>query len=323
MRKITSLFTVLMLFVSLAYGQNRSISGTVTDENGAPVQGASVRIKGTRTGVAADNNGIFRILAKTGDVLQITGGIEAIEVTVGTDNNITVRAKRTVVAGTEVVVTALGIRRRPKELGYANTTIKADQITNGQAPRLGQALSGKAAGLTVYNTSSAVNASPRIVLRGNRSLTGDNTALIVLDGVPVPANTLNYLNPNDVETVTLLKGGQAATIYGSDGVNGALVITTKEVVVNLRSTSAVLQTLKISPTFLSSRKNSVQVRAMGQHFRKTIVHLRTSSMVTVTTVLSVQQVVNWQTVLSNHILMSLYQVSAGRFGILAFQQPMT
>src|SRR6185436_18616597 len=222
MRKITSLFTVLMLFVSLAFGQNRTITGTVTDENGAPVQGASVRIKNTRTGVAADNNGVFRILAKTGDVLVITGGIEPVEVTVGSDNNITVKAKRTVVAGTEVIVTALGIRRRPKEVGYANSTIKSDQITNGQSPKLGQALSGKAAGLTIYNTSNGVTAEPRIVLRGNRSISGNNQALVVLDGVQVPSNTLNYLNPNDVETVTILRGGQAATLYGSDGVNGVL-----------------------------------------------------------------------------------------------------
>ena len=228
MRKITSLFTVLMLFVSLAFGQNRTITGSVIDESGAPVAGASVRIKGTKTGVAADNNGMFRILAKTGDILQLSGGIEPVEITVGADNNYTVRAKKTVITGTEVVVTALGVRRRPKEVGYANTTIKSDQITNGQAPRLGQALSGKAAGLTVYNTSNSVNASPRIVLRGNRSLTGDNTALIVLDGVPVPSNTLNYINPNDVETVTLLKGGQAATLYGPDGVNGVIMITTKK-----------------------------------------------------------------------------------------------
>src|SRR6185503_17129485 len=214
MRKITSLFTVLMLFATLAFGQNRTITGTVTDENGAPVKGASVRIKGNRTGGAADNTGVFRILAKTGDVLQITGGIEPIEVTVGTDNSITIRAKRAVVAGTEVVVTALGIRRRPKELGYANTTIKSDQIMNGQSPKLATALSGKVAGLTIYNTSASVNASPRIVLRGLRSLTGNNQALIVLDGVEVPSNTINYLNPNDVENVSVLKGGQAATLYG-------------------------------------------------------------------------------------------------------------
>ncbi len=227
MRKFASLFTMLMLLTAFAFGQNRTITGTVTDENGAPVAGASVRIKGTRTGVAADNNGVFRILAKTGDVLEVTGGIDPVEVTIGSDDNITIRAKRRVTTETEVVVTALGIRRRPKEVGYANTTVKPDMITNGQAPRLGQALSGKAAGLTVYNTSNSVNAAPRIVLRGNRSITGDNTALIVLDGVPVPANTLNYLNPNDVENVSILKGGQAATIYGPDGVNGAIIVTTK------------------------------------------------------------------------------------------------
>lgn len=229
MRKFASLFTMLMLFTALAFGQNRTITGTVADESGTPVPSASVRKKGTNEGVAADNAGIFRIQAKTGDVLVITGAnIEgAVEVTVGSDNTVSVQVKRKVTTETEVVVTALGIRRRPKEVGYANTTIKPDLITNGAAPRLGQALSGKAAGLTVYNTSSAVNAAPRIVLRGNRSITGDNTALIVVDGVPVPANTLNYLNPNDVESVTILKGGQAATLYGPDGINGALVVTTK------------------------------------------------------------------------------------------------
>ncbi|MFN8291031.1 MAG: SusC/RagA family TonB-linked outer membrane protein [Chitinophagaceae bacterium] len=221
------LFLATFVCAVMLYAQERTITGTVTDETGAPVQGASVRIKGTRTGVAADNNGMFRIQAKTGDVLLISGGIDPIEVTVGSNDNIAIQGKRQVTTGTEVVVTALGIRKRPKEIGYANTTIKNDQITNGQSPKLGQALSGKAAGLTVYNTSNSVNSAPRIVLRGNRSITGDNTALIVVDGVPVPANTLNYLNPNDVENVTILKGGQAATLYGPDGVNGALVITTK------------------------------------------------------------------------------------------------
>ena len=229
MRKFASLFTMLMLFTALAFGQNRTITGTVTDEAGTPVPSASVRIKNTNTGVAADNAGVFRIQAKTGDVLVITGAnIDgAVEVTVGTDNTVSVQVKRKVTTETEVVVTALGIRRRPKEVGYATTTIKSDLITNGAAPRLGQALSGKAAGLTVYNTSNSVNAAPRIVLRGNRSITGDNQALIVMDGVIVPSNTLNYLNPNDVETVTILKGGQAGTLYGPDGANGALVITTK------------------------------------------------------------------------------------------------
>ena len=121
---------------------------------------------------------------------------------------------------------------KTKEVGFANTTIKSDLITNGASFQPGQSLSGKVAGLTIYNTNASVNAAPRVVLRGNRSITGNNTALIVLDGVPVPSNSLSYLNPNDIESVTALKGGQAATLYGSDGANGVLMITTKEVVAN-------------------------------------------------------------------------------------------
>jgi TonB-linked SusC/RagA family outer membrane protein len=128
----------------------------------------------------------------------------------------------------DVVVTALGIKRRPKELGYAQYTVKSDQITAGQSPTIGQALSGKVAGLTILNQNSSVNADVKVVLRGYRSITGNNEALIVLDGIPVPQNTLAYLNPQDVETVSVLKGGQAATLYGSDGANGVLMITTKK-----------------------------------------------------------------------------------------------
>jgi TonB-dependent SusC/RagA subfamily outer membrane receptor len=142
----------------------------------------------------------------------------------------TLSANLTSNAGTlsEVVVTtALGIKRRPKEIGYANSTISSDQITNGKSPALAQALSGKVSGLTITNASNGVNPNVKITLRGFRSLTGNNDALIVLDGVPVPQNAINYLNPNDIQDVTVLKGGQAATLYGSDGVNGAILISTK------------------------------------------------------------------------------------------------
>src|SRR5262249_14546264 len=101
------------------------------------------------------------------------------------------------------------------------------QLQVSKSTNVGQSLSGKVAGLTIQNTSSSVGATPRITLRGNRSLLGNNQALIVLDGVAVPSNTIAYLNPSDIESVTVLKGGQAAALYGSDGVNGALVITTK------------------------------------------------------------------------------------------------
>ena len=228
MRKIVSLLTVLMLLCALAFGQTRTVTGQVRNDKGEVVPFATVAEAGTRNAAKADANGFFALKIKEGSSLTITAaGYDAKTVSAGTGIvNVVLTPNGQM---TEVVVTtALGIKRRPKEVGYANTTVKNDQITVGRSPNLGQALSGQVAGLTIYNTNQAVNSTPRIVLRGNRSITGDNTALIVLDGVPVPSNTISYLNPNDIESVTVLKGGQAATLYGSDGANGVLVITTKK-----------------------------------------------------------------------------------------------
>jgi TonB-linked SusC/RagA family outer membrane protein len=229
MKKIVSTILVAMLCFSIgATAQIRTVTGKVTDEKGAPIPSASVVVKGKNTGVAADANGDFKVSAQTGDILTISSvNFQSKDVKVGSGSslNVTLASESSI---SEVVVTALGIRRKPKEIGYATTTVKPEQITAGHSPNLGQALSGKVSGLTVSNTSASVNATPRIVLRGLRSITGDNTALVVLDGVPVPANTINYINPNDVERIDVMKGGQAATLFGSDGVNGAIVITTKK-----------------------------------------------------------------------------------------------
>ena len=107
MRKIASLFTMLMLTAVLAFGQNRTITGTVVDENGAAIPGATVQLKGTREGIAADNSGVFRLLAKTGDVLVVSGvGLETTEYKVGSDNAIKVQVKRNIAASAEVVVSS-------------------------------------------------------------------------------------------------------------------------------------------------------------------------------------------------------------------------
>jgi TonB-linked SusC/RagA family outer membrane protein len=231
MRKIVSLLSVLMLFCALAYGQTRTISGQVRDEKGDGIPFATILEAGTRNAAKADGSGFFTIKVGASSQLTITAiGFQprTVAPAAAAGAQVFTLATKADEVPEVVVTTALGIKRRPKEIGFANTTLRNDQITVGKSPTIGQALSGKVAGLTIYNTSSSVNASPRIVLRGNRSITGNNQALIVLDGVPVPQNTINYLNPNDIESVTVLKGGQAATIYGSDGVNGALVITTKK-----------------------------------------------------------------------------------------------
>ncbi len=229
MRKIASLFTMLMLFAALAFGQNRTISGTVTDEKGDALPGASVRIKGTRTGVAADNNGQFRIQAKTGDVLVVSGaGLEATETTVGAGSTIAISVKRTVIAGTEVVVTALGVTRQPKELGYSVAKIKAAELTQAKSVNLQNGLTGKVSGLNVQTVNNGVFGDTRITLRGIRSLTGNNQPMLILDGVPISLNFLSSINPNDITDVTILKSASATAVYGPDGTNGALVITTKK-----------------------------------------------------------------------------------------------
>lgn len=234
MRKFVSLLSALMLLCASVFAQpsSRVVSGQVRDEKGDAVPFATItETNNTKNAVKADGNGFFTIKVPGSAQLTITAvGFQAktVSPTAATGSQVFTLSVKNDEVPEVVVTTALGIKRRPKEIGYANSTLKNDQITVGKSPTIGQALSGKVAGLTIFNTSASVNASPRIVLRGNRSITGNNQALIVLDGVPVPQNTINYLNPNDIESVTVLKGGQAATIYGSDGVNGAIVITTKK-----------------------------------------------------------------------------------------------
>lgn len=225
MRKITLLLCALAFNV-LAFAQTTR-TGTVRDEKGEPIPFATVTVVGTNTSVRADANGAFNIKAAEGAQLRITAtGHQEQTVTVsGTTINATLNTSQAQLK--EVVVTALGVRRKPEEIGYATSSVRPDQITAGRQFNLAQSLSGKVAGLSIVNTSAAVNATPRIVLRGIRSLTGNNQALIVLDGVQVPSSTINFINPNDVERVDVLKGGQAATLFGSEGVNGAIVITTK------------------------------------------------------------------------------------------------
>ncbi|MBN8674829.1 MAG: SusC/RagA family TonB-linked outer membrane protein [Chitinophagales bacterium] len=228
MRKIASLLTMLMLISTLAFGQNRTISGTVTDEKGDPLPGASVRIKGTRTGVAADNNGQFRIQAKTGDVLVVSGaGLKETEATIGAGNSVTIAVTREVISGTEVVVTSLGVSRQSKEIGYSTAKVKASELTQAKVVNLQNGLTGKVSGLNVQTVNSGVFGDTRITLRGIRSLTGNNQPMLIVDGVPISLGYLNSINPNDITDVTILKSASSTAIYGPDGANGAIVVSTK------------------------------------------------------------------------------------------------
>lgn len=229
MKKIVSTLVVALLCFSIAVtAQVRPITGTVKDEQGAPVPSVSVKIKGTTTATVGDASGNFRISAADNAVLVFSAvGFNEVEQKVGKSSVLNISLSKTVNELENVVVTAQGIRKKTKEIGYSYARVSNDEVTNGRSPQLAQALSGKVSGLAVYNVNNSVDPQTKLVLRGYRSLTGNNEALVVLDGMQTTTTVLATINPNDIESVTILKGGQAATLYGSAGINGAVVITTK------------------------------------------------------------------------------------------------
>jgi len=229
MKIVSTMFAMLLCFSMVATAQVRVVTGTVKDDKGAPVPNASVRVKGATTAVVADNQGNFRISADENASLVFSAvGFGEIEQKVGKSAVFNVSLAKTVSELDGVVVTAQGLRKKAKEIGYSYARVTTDEVNVGRSPQLAQALSGKVSGLAVYNVNNSVDPSVKLVLRGYRSLTGNNDALIVLDGMQTTNTVLATINPNDVEDVIVLKGGQAAALYGSAGINGALVITTKK-----------------------------------------------------------------------------------------------
>ncbi|MCW3463471.1 SusC/RagA family TonB-linked outer membrane protein [Chitinophaga nivalis] len=207
------------------------IKGTVTDEKETPLTGVTIRIKGTALGTSTDAHGRFQLSvpASSSKILVISFiGTETVEIPVTKDETITVHLKQRTNLQQEVVVTAYGIKRQPKELGYAATTITGKELNQAENINATSGLIGKVSGLSIQTQDNNLNPSYKINLRGNRSITGNNSAIVVLDGAIVQPYILNNINPNDIESVNVLKGSAAASLYGSNGSNGALVITTKK-----------------------------------------------------------------------------------------------
>jgi len=229
--KKTLLFLLIPLLISLeTYAQDRTISGKVTSaEDGSGLPGVNVVVKGTTNGTVTDSDGKYSVQASGSTVLVFTFiGLKSKEVEVGERSTVDVQMEQDLTQLSEVVVTALGIEKSAKSIGYAVTKVKNEELTQAQAFNVAQALTGKVAGLQINNVSGGVNPATRITLRGNRSFTGNNQALIVIDGVQSSQEALNYLNPNDIDNISVLKGANAAALYGADASNGALIITTKK-----------------------------------------------------------------------------------------------
>ena len=244
MRKFLSLLTMSVLCVFVAYSQTlTTVSGRVTDQNGQAVPFATVRVKSNKSGASADGSGAFSIKAKMGDVIVVSGtGVSQAEETV-TGPALDFSVRRTATSLSEVVVTALGQTQSKAKTGYSSQTFNSGVINRNAAVGMLDGLEGKIAGADITNTGGP-GSSTKVVLRSYGNISGaNNQPLYVIDGVPLSdgqfehssggtdgadyGNGMNNINPNDIESITILKGTAASSLYGGLAKNGAIMITTK------------------------------------------------------------------------------------------------
>jgi iron complex outermembrane receptor protein len=246
-KKLFKFLTVIMMLIfscSVVMAQNVTITGKVTSsDDGLPIPGASIVLKGTTRGVSTDMEGLYEITVPRGSVLQFSSvGMADQEVAAGDQTVINIILQPSTIAVDEVVVTALGISREKKALGYSVTEVAGDKLTINSAVSPVSALQGRAAGVLITNTDGGVFGGTRINIRGNSTLKGNNQPIYIVDGVVIDnevsggsqwggsdwGNNLKNLNPDDFETVSILKGAAATALYGSRALNGVILITTKK-----------------------------------------------------------------------------------------------
>ena len=232
MRKI-SLLLVFLGFIGLqvVFAQTRQITGVVTSgDDGTSIPGVSVVVKGSTLGTITDMDGKFTLKVPQGAKTLIVTfvGMSATEVALTSASNYKVVMQSETVSVDEVIVTAMGIKRKPKEMGVATAKVDNQELTNAGASNVMNGMAAKVSGLQINTINNGVNPETKITLRGNRHFLASNQALVVLDGVPVSATYLNSINPNDIADVNILKGSSAAALYGNDASNGVMIVTTKK-----------------------------------------------------------------------------------------------
>ena len=240
------IFCSAMCMFSATFAQTRQVTGKVTGVNNQVVASASIKVKASNLATITNTDGTFSLKAPNGSfVLQVSSiGYESKEVAVSASQsivNVSLGEQSTDL--NEVVVTALGIKREKKSLTYASQQLAGEEIRRAAGPNFMEALSGKVAGIDIKVSASGVGGSTKAVLRGARSLSGTSEALYVIDGVPMVNNKgaqpgsyggndrgdgLSSINPADIETVNVLRGANASILYGSQGANGVILITTKK-----------------------------------------------------------------------------------------------
>jgi TonB-linked SusC/RagA family outer membrane protein len=247
MKKHLLKLTLLLLFASVSAFAQQQVTGKVTSAaDGSPIPGVSVLVKGSTAGTTTDADGKFTVNAPTGaETLVISFiGFATQEVSILNKSNVDVALQEDATELTEVVVTALGIERDKKELGYAVQDVRGDKLTESRDVNVANALAGKVAGVQIKQNGTGVGGSTRITIRGNNTIAGSNQPLIVVDGVPISnfaASPDDYwgnsqidrgsgfgdISPDDVASISVLKGPAASALYGSRGANGVILVTTK------------------------------------------------------------------------------------------------
>jgi len=252
-QKLTLLAMLFALFSWQANAQDRTISGKVTSsDDKSTVPGVSVVVVGTTIGTSTDMNGNYKLtVPANAKQIRFKGiGMKSKDVAIGASNNVDIVLDPDVLKLEEVVVSAIGIKQEKKSVGYSTQTVSGNDLTKAGNTNALSALSGKVAGAQITTSSGTPGASVSVRLRGVSSITGDNNPLIIIDGVPIdnsydasgnPDNGGNNLlesvnnsnraidiNPDDIESINVLKGPSATALYGINAANGALIITTKK-----------------------------------------------------------------------------------------------
>lgn len=281
-KNVLSCVLLCLLSLSVAQAQTRVIEGTVVDENTEPIPGVNVLVKGTDQGTITDIEGQYRVNVSENDEALLFSyvGYETREVPIETQSIIDVDMTVDAAQLSEVVVTALGIKRETRALGYAVQEVQGEEINEAREVNVVNSLAGKVAGVQITNGSSGPGSSSRIIIRGETSLAGNNQPLFIVDGIPINNNTdtrtnssglagnmeMDYgngaadINPDDVESITVLKGANATALYGSRAAGGAIVITTK----SGRNTKGIGVSINSTTTFETVLASPEYQRVYGQ-----------------------------------------------------------
>ena len=243
--KFSGILTLLLvLVVQLTFAQEKTISGTVTDNTGLPLPGVNIIIKGTTNGTQSDFDGNYSVQANVGQTLSFSYvGFKPSDIAVtASSNTINLNMEEDAAQLEEVVVTASGIRKEKKALGYAVSSVKEEQIKDNPESDLTRILQGKSAGIDITTQNGLSGSANKVIIRGMSSFSGSNNALYVVDGVPYSNDTNEASNfvdgnmgtsrsfdidPNNIANIDILKGLAATTLYGTEGRNGVILITTK------------------------------------------------------------------------------------------------